>query len=406
MFNKNVGALIFFLFINGIVDLFIYTFFTAYMLKISGNSIIFISKFYILVYIATGIGFVSLLPLVKRLKKTIILRAGAILKAVFILLVVLLGEKIIAHYIWLGILYGFFEAVFLSGANAIKNKVVESDKLKNLISVININSKIVSIVCPILFGISIDAWHFEKIAIVILALMSVQIIVSFLIKQKEEDEEKKASIKAFLNAVKENEQKKIINKTFLVLFLRGLQCAFPTLLIYLIIWCYGTNTSLGILTTIGSVLSIFSVIIFNAIKNTDRKIWLYIVFAVLESASLILAVIFINKIFIVIFQIISVCVTIIVNSMSEAMRGSSIRDANLSKFLPEAIAVGEIYLVLGCVLSFVILLIIGVCNSFVVTLVLSGVFCICIFSYCIFLGILKSEDKKLKDIQKEEQEIS
>jgi len=403
MFNKNVGALIFFLFINGIVDLFIYTFFTAYMLKISGNSIIFISKFYILVYIATGIGFVSLLPLIKRLKKTIILRAGAILKAVFILLVVLLGEKIIAHYIWLGILYGFFEAVFLSGANAIKNKVVESDKLKNLISVINVNSKIVSIVCPILFGISIDAWHFEKIAIVILALMSVQIIVSFLIKQKEEDEEKKASIKAFLNAVKENEQKKIINKTFLVLFLRGLQCAFPTLLIYLIICCYGTNTSLGILTTIGSILSIFSVIIFNAIKNADRKIWLYIVFAVLESVSLILAVIFINKIFIVIFQIISVCVTIIVNSMSEAMRGSSIRDANLSKFLPEAIAVGEIYLVLGCVLSFVILLIIGVCNSFVVTLVLSGVFCICIFLYCIFLGILKSEDKKLRDIQKEEQ---
>lgn len=396
MWNKNVGALIFCLLINGVVDLFIYTFFTAYMLNISGNSIPFISLFYMIVYASIGLGFVSILPLIKRLNKTFVLSVGAIFKAVFILFVVLLGEGIMTHYIWLGALYGFFEAVFWSGGNTLKNKIVKSNKLKSLMSIININNKIVGIVCPIVLGLSIDAWSFEKISIVVLGLTVIQIIASLLIKQTETKDDRVPSFKAFYHAVKDSKYKNLINKTFVVLFVRGLQCFTTTFLTYLIICSYKTNTSLGILTTVGSILSIISVLIFNVIKGADRNIWLYIALATLESISLICAVVFLNKVCIILFQIISVCETIIVNSTAEGIRGSCIRDAGLDKFMPEAVAISEVCLVLGCIVSYVVLLIIGLCNSFLVTLILSVVFCMFIFLYCISLGMLKNYEYKFK----------
>lgn len=396
MFQKRVWALIFVFLINAIVDLFIYTFFTAHLLAVSDNNIAFMARFYILEYIAIGAGFVLLLPIVKRLNKAVVLRVGAVLKAVFLLLVVLLGKSIVDHYVWLALLCGFFEAIFWSGGNTLKNKVVESEKIKSLISTININSKIVGIICPVLLGLSIDAWSFTKISIFILGLMSIQIVLSVFIRQPHIKEDK-ASLKSFYLAVKNSEHKSLITPTFLVIFFRGLQFFLPTFLTYLIICLYGTNTSLGILTTIASVLSIVLLIIFNAIKNADRSVWLYVLFAVLESASLILAVVYMNKLFIVIFQMVSVCVTLITDSMTESIRGSTIKDAKLDKFIPEAMAVGEVFLNAGRVLGFVALMFIGVLNSFLATVLISCLFIIFIFVYFVCLGIVKNKIKRYQE---------
>ena len=391
MIKKSVLALIVCLLINGIVDLFVYTFLTAHMLSISGNDIAFISRFYVIVYLFIGLGFVLLLPIVKKMNKAVVLRVGAVLKALFLLLVVLLGETIIDHYIWLGIIYGLFEAIFWSGANTLKNFSVESNKIKTLASIINVNTKIVGIVCPVLFGLSIDAWSFTKIAIFVLCLMAAEIIFSVFIKDLQFKKGEKSSLKNFLIAVKNNEQKKYINRTFWAIFMRGVVYFFPTFLTYLIILVYKTNTSLGILTTIASVLSIFLLVVINSIKTADSKVWLYVCFAFLESLSLILAVIFMNAVFIIVFQIVSVCVRIVIESVLEGLRGSSIRDAKLELFMPEAMTVGEIYLNTGRVIGFLALMLIGMLNSFAFTIVLSCVFVVATFVYYILVGCLKRD---------------
>lgn len=389
--NKSAWALVFCFLINSIVDLFIYTFLTAHMLTISENDIALISRFYIIVYLAIGVGFVAFLPIVKRLNRAIVMRVGAVLKAVFLLLVVLLGKSIITHYVWLGVLCGLFEAIFWSGGNTLKNQVVESQKIKGLISIISINSKIVGIVCPVLFGLSIDAWSFTKIAIFILGLMIVQIVFSIFVKEPNKKEKNHASLKSFYLAVKNSEHKKIITSTYLVIFFRGLQFFLPTFLTYLIICLYKTNTSLGILTTIASILSIALLIIFNVIKKADKQVWLYVVFATLESISLMLAVVFMTKLYIVIFQMVSVCVSLVADSMTEGLRGSTIREAKLDGFMPEAMAVGEIFLNAGRVIGFISLMLIGTLNSELATILISVLFIIFIFAYFILLGVVKQK---------------
>lgn len=397
MIKKSVLALIVCLLINSIVDLFVYTFLTAHMLSISGNDIAFISRFYVIVYLFIGLGFVLFLPIVKKMNKAVVLRVGAVLKALFLLLVVLLGESIINHYIWLGIMYGLFEAIFWSGANTLKNFSVKSNKIKTLSSVVNVNTKVVGIVCPVLFGLSIDAWSFTKIAIFVLCLMLAEIVFSIFIKDLQFKKGEKSSLKKFLVAVKNNEHKKYINRTFWAMFMRGVVYFFPTFLTYLIILVYKTNTSLGILTTIASVLSIFLLVVINSIKTADSKVWLYVCFAFLESLGLILAVVFMNELFIIIFQIISVCVRIVIESVLEGLRGSSIRDAKLESFMPEAMTVGEIYLNTGRVIGFLTLMLIGMLNSFAFTIVLSCVFVMATLVYYILVGCLKRDINCKKD---------
>lgn len=397
MIKKSVLALVVCLLINSIVDLFVYTFLTAHMLSISGNDIAFISRFYVIVFMFIGLGFILLLPIVKKMNKAVVLRVGAVLKALFLLLVVLLGETIINHYIWLGVLYGLFEAVFWSGANTLKNILVESNKIKTLSSVVNVNTKIVGIVCPVLFGLSIDAWSFTKIAIFVLCLMVAEIIFSIFIKDTYFKKGEKSSLKKFLLAVKNNEQRKFVNRTFWALFMRGIVFFFPTFLTYLIILVYKTNTSLGILTTVASVLSIILLVVVNSINRADSKVWLYVCFAFLESLSLILAVVFMNQLVIIIFQIVSVCVRIVIESVLEGLRGSSIRDAKLELFMPEAMTVGEIYLNSGRVIGFLALMLIGVLNSFAFTIVLSCLFVVATFVYYILVGCLKKDINSKKN---------
>ena len=132
---------------------------------------------------------------------------------------------------------------------------------------------------------------------------------------------------------------------------------------------------------------------FNAIKNADAKIWPYVLFAICEIAAMMLAVIFMNKTFIVIFQIAGICVTLVGDSMVEGLRGSSIRDAKLDDFMPQAMAVGEVWLNLGRVIGFVCLMLIGIFNSFVATILLSSLFSLWLVAYFVFLGILKRYQK-------------
>ena len=162
IFDKSAKALLFTFLINSIVDLFIYTFFTAHILSLTDNNVVLVSQFYILMYCVLGVMFLLLVPLAKKLKHINMFRVGAILKGLFILLIVLLGDSLIQNYVWLGVLYGFIEAVFWTGGNTIKTLVVENDKIKPLISCVSINARLVGIVCPIAFGISIDAISFNK----------------------------------------------------------------------------------------------------------------------------------------------------------------------------------------------------------------------------------------------------
>lgn len=394
LFNKSANALLFCFAVNSAIDLFIYTFFTAHMLTISGNDIAFIAKFYMLVYAFLGLGYFALVPLVKKINTVIFVRIGAVLKAGFILLVVVLGDSILTHYIWLGALYGLCEAVFWSGGNTAKNLVVESNKIKNYISMISVNARIIGIVFPILFGVSIDAVSFEKIAILVLGLNLVQIISTLLIKPQK-IQNQKTSYKNFFQKVKETQYGAVIKYSYLIVFLRGLQYFIPTFITYLIIYVLKTNTSLGLLTTLAAIMAIIILLAFNYVKKLNTNIWLYILFALGEGISLLLSSAFMMVAFIVVFQFVHTINKTTIDALSESMRGTSIRDAHLDEFLPESMGISELCLNSGRIIGFFMLFILGIVDSFVAVIIISSVFVVFLSMYNIGTGIIEKKISRL-----------
>ena len=388
IFDKSAKALLFTFLINSIVDLFIYTFFTAHILSLTDNNVVLVSQFYILMYFVLGVMFLLLVPLAKKLKHINMFRVGAILKGLFILLIVLLGDSLIQNYVWLGVLYGFIEAVFWTGGNTIKTLVVENEKIKPLISCVSINARLVGIVCPIAFGISIDAISFNRLAIFILVIVAMQIVATFLIKQVK-FLSKKSKFKQFFTALKENDKNKLVKKSYLMIFFRGLQYFVPTYITFLIIFVLKTNTSLGILTTVASVVSIVILLLFNVIKKMDSNVWLYSIFTLLEGASLILCVIFMHPVFIVIFQVVYTATKTTVDAMSEAFRSTAIRDANLGEYTTESIAISELCLNGGRLIGFSSLLLLGLSHSLVIAVILAVVIVGFLGSYNIYTGVVK-----------------
>lgn len=398
MFNKSSKALIGCMAINSIVDLFILTFFTAYMLTISGNDIAFIAKFYMIVYFSLGLVYFLLVPLVKKYSQVNMVRLGAVLKAIFLLIVILLDNSIISHYIWLGALYGIFEALYWSGGNTLKNTIVESEKIKALISVISINARIIGIIFPIAFGVSIDSMSFTQIAIFVFCLVCVQAISTLFIKQVKTNSNK-ASYKEFFKKLKNDKQNaKIIQYTYIVMFLRGLQYFIPTFITYMIIYVYKTNTSLGILTTVASVTAIIVLVLFNVIKKADTNIFLYIGFAILESVSLMLSILFLQPLYIIIFQLVHTTSKTTIDALSESIRGTSIKDANLEKYMPESLAICELFLNGGRVVGYFSLFILGIVNSLFAVTILGCVFVCFLMMYNIVTGLLKVKIKRTKEL--------
>lgn len=403
-FGKSANSLLFTFLINSIVDLFIYTFFTAHMLILTDNDICFIAQFYMIVYAMVAITFFAMAPLAKKLKHINVLRIGAVLKGLFILLVVILGTSIIKHYIWLAIIYGVIEGIFWSGGNTIKSLVVPSEKIKALISVVSINARLVGIICPVVFGVSIDAMSFNTLAIIILVFITMQIISTFFIKQITEMEGK-SHFKQYFCELKNNPQTQFIKKSYLIIFFRGLQYFVPTFITYLIIYVLKTNTSLGILTTVASIVAIIILIIFNTIKKADTNIWIYLIFTVLEAVSLLLSIIFMMPIFIIIFQVVYTSTKSTVDSMSEALRGSTVRDAKLDQYMTESIAVGEMFLNVGRVIGFFALFILGLVNSLAITIAFGCLSVAFLGAYNIYTGIVKKQIKQDAELKEQQSAI-
>lgn len=395
-FDRSAKALLFTFLINSIVDLFIYTFFTAHILSLTDNNIVLVSQFYIIMYCVLGIMFCVLVPLAKKLKHINMFRIGAILKGLFILLIVILGDYLVQNYMWLGVLYGFIEAVFWTGGNTIKTLVVENDKIKPLISCVSINARLVGIICPIAFGISIDAISFNRLAIFVLAIVAMQIVATFLIKQVKLLN-KKSNFKQFFIALKENDENKLVKKSYLMIFFRGLQYFVPTYITFLIIYVLKTNTSLGILTTVASVVAILILFLFNVIKKMDSNVWLYSIFTLLEGTALILCVAFMHPVFIVIFQVVYTATKTTVDAMSEAFRSSAIRHANLGEYTTESMAISELCLNGGRMIGYVSLLLLGLSNSLAVAIILAIVIVGFLGIYNIYTGVVKRQVKKLQE---------
>ena len=280
--GKNAIFLIASDLIYTITALFAQTFLVAYLLKITNDNITQVSLYYMIINFIHAMGSIFIGKFIKNGKynKTKILSLGIIIRAIFILFIVLLGNKLSNMFVIVAIFCGISETLYWSAHEIIFVEITNNENRKSYMATKKIASTIVNIVAPIILGSTIELYSFTKIAIYVLALSIIQIVLSFQIKidSKVNVKTTKFSLKNYINTIKTKKGLKV-HKYYKSNLLYGIvEDPMKTLVTIITIMTFKTSLNLGILTTIFSIFQIAVMYLYKKFYNKSNA--KYILFAV------------------------------------------------------------------------------------------------------------------------------
>ena len=147
----------------------------------------------------------------EKYSKTKILSLGIIIRAIFILFIVLSENKLSNMFIIIAIFCGISETLYWSTHEMIFVGITNNDNRKSYMATKKIASTILNIVAPIILGSTIELYSFTKIAIYVFGLSIIQIILSLQIKiaSKVNIETTKFIIKKYINTIKSKKDLKV-----------------------------------------------------------------------------------------------------------------------------------------------------------------------------------------------------
>ena len=353
--------------IKKIMTIFLGPFLTAYFISTSTNSILNIAIYYIFTYATMALSTLVVAALAKKRNRIKIFRIGIILKFIYILIIILLKEKIINYLPIISILYGISASCYYFPYNLfIINKVKNTERTNYMVKLF-ITISVVGILFPIIFGSIITITNYILTAVIVLFISLIQIILSFFITDNHNGDLEEYNLKKAWLELKKNKQ--VINCLAGEFFIGMNICngALETVMVILILNSFKTNINLGIITSIATLLSILVVKIYGLIynKRDDKKV--IIISSIIPVISLIIFLILKTNTTVIIYKFSYV----IFAEILSLVRKIKIFNLSNSKIVNksnqcEFNAIREVTLNVGRVTGYTLLLLAGLTQSAVV----------------------------------------
>ena len=350
-----------------IMTIFLGPFLTAYFISTSTNSILNIAIYYIFTYATMALSTLVVAALVEKRNRIKIFRIGIILNFIYILIIILLKEKIINYLPIISILYGISASCYYFPYNLfIINKVKNTERTNYMVKLF-ITISVVGILFPIIFGSIITITNYILTAVIVLFISLIQIILSFFITDNHNGDLEEYNLKKAWLELKKNKQ--VINCLAGEFFIGMNICngALETVMVILILNSFKTNINLGIITSIATLLSILVVKIYGLIynKRDDKKV--IIISSIIPVISLIIFLILKTDTTVIIYKFSYV----IFAEILSLVRKIKIFNLSNSKIVNksnqcEFNAIREVTLNVGRVTGYTLLLLAGLTQSAVV----------------------------------------
>lgn len=369
MKNKKTEANVI-LGINGLkIIMIIFTgpFLTAYFIKKSAESINDLSIYYIFSYIILAIGSFAVASIVKNKFRIGMFRVGVIINFFYIMVIIVLKEKIIDNLWLISILYGLSASAYFFPYNLfVINKIENSERTRFTVKSIIVES-LVEVLCPILLGSIITVTNYELTAIIILVISFIQIILSFKLTPERENELPRFNAKDTWNRLKNNQQ---IQKMSIVEFFVGMNTsdgALKILITILIFNSFKTDMNLGIITSIISILAIIVLQIYEKVYKNRNDSKLLTISSILPVISVLVLLVWRNNLTVIIYNIIFVIFTKIL-SVARQVRLYNLADSEIvdKNSQCEFFAVREVILNFGRITGYTLLLFAGLTGNEIV----------------------------------------
>ena len=395
--GKNAKFLIASDLIYTITALFAETFLVAYLLKITNDNITQVSLYYMIINFIHAIGSIFIGKFIKdeKYNKTKILSLGIIIRAIFILFIVLLGNKLSNMFVIVAIFCGISETLYWSTHEMIFVGITNNDNRKSYMATKKIASTIVNIVAPIILGSTIELYSFTKIAIYVLGLSIIQIFLSLQIKidSQANIETTKFSLKNYINTIKSKKDLKV-HKYYKSNLLYGIvEDPMKTLVTIITIMTFKTSLNLGILTTIFSIFQIAVMYLYKKLYNKNNA--KYILFAVssLIFIGAIGLVIDIGKITLIIYNFACTTGLCIFDAIYNTQKGDLIKECNIEKYDVEHVMFNSVLTCSSRFIGFSLILIVGLIDNMVVFKGLLAIIAILVLIYSRIIANIEREDK-------------
>lgn len=398
MKNKNSVVLLSCLLINNVTSMFIYTYLLAFILDISSNGILNVATFYCSLHVSM-IAFSWLFaPLFKKIKKSNILSFGIFFKCIFILMVGIFKDSIINYIILIALFNAASEVLFWGGANPLLPIITQKNKLVSFMSAHKILGNIISIIVPIIMGYFIDVSGINVVALIIGILITIQLLLSFCISEEDTKKRNKPHFREFVNSIKLNYPK--AKKIYVNLFLFGFCSNISTIMLYYTVVTFGSNISLGIFSTISSIIGIIVLLIFNYKRKYFSTYTSFIIFSSLMLVSVIFVLIELSKVSLIIFYLIWNISIIIPDTITGSLRLNIIKRKGLTEYNIENVTISETYLDAGRIIGEILLLIMGVANSRVIDVLCLVITTIGVVIFFIYTSIINKQSSSISTITK------
>ena len=357
--GKNAKLLIASDLIYTLTAVFIETFLVAYFLKITNENITTISIYYIIIYSLLSLGNMMMGKFIKKhpSKSKQILSFGIVSRALFILFIVVLAEKIATNFILIAIIYAFSEILYWCAHELIYIDVTTNENRKNYMSIKKILGKLVKIISPIILGTSIELYSFSKIAIYVFALSIIQIVLTLLIKIDIENCSKtQYSFNNFLKYIKDNKIEKIKNYNLAGMAYGIVESSISTLIIIITIMTFKTSFNLGVLSTIFAVCSMISLILYNKFYNNKNLKLILIFCSIIIVVGVTGLLIDINKVTLIIYNFCYIITFCIFDVVYNTTKGNLVKECNIENYREEYIGYTSISIGIGRIIGYILML--------------------------------------------------
>ena len=391
--EKNAKLLIASDLIYSLTGVFVETFLVAYFLKVTNKNITTISIYYILIYTLTSLGNIVMGKIIKRApdKSKQIMSFGIVARALFILFIVLLSEKIATNYILIAIIYAFSEMLYWCAHELIYIDVTNNDNRKKYMSIKKILCKIVNVISPIILGTSIEFYSFTKIAVYVFALSVIQILITLFIKTNIKKEKRQYNFKEFIEYIKRNKLKKIQKYNLSAISYGIVESSISTLIVIITIMTFKTSLNLGILTTIFSAFSMLSLMLYNKFYNKNNAKFILALCSIIVVIGVIGLLINISKTSLVIYNFCYMVTFCIFDVVYNTRKGDLVKECKIDKYREEYIGYTSIGIGIGRIIGYVLMLIVSFTSNIIYFKILLAVVTLFAPIYCCLIV------KSLKD---------
>lgn len=325
---------------------------------------IYISVYYIIVWITATIGALLVGNYIKRKNKVKLYRYGIIIDAIFILLIIILKERIL-EYVWLmAMIYGIAVATTGFPFNMMESELVNEKERTRYIGYKQTIGEVTKVVAPILLGAYITYTSYQIAAILVFIFTIIKLINSLFIKNINVEKER-INLKEFINKVKEKTQYPI-KKLLIIEFLKGITVngVLEKIIALLIIYEVQTDLNLGIWSSVFSICMIATMFTFARKYNKNNSKTILTICSLSTITSFILLLFSINITTIVLYNIIFHIFIKIIYSVTEIHLFDYSNKPPFDKELNvEYFIFREIFLNVGRVLGYTILLIVGLTHN-------------------------------------------